>query len=224
MRNRVLPNKLIDALARWADDQEFRDDAVQFLSLSGEAIGALVVLIERHATFDVPASEVSEFETKYELAGSGRGILAAAQLIRAAVRRYDNYEHDEDLIGFANSVGVKLVAPARFSRFFSRLPRLDTEALSDRAIQVAPTLVNIGVYCDLRVVSDPPNVEWGLVPVVLVRLEFDENVAGQQALFVQLTEKSIGKLKREVEKAEEILRSVRNRYGTDLLAKKGGET
>ena len=141
----MLRNKLIDALTPWADNPEFRDDAAKFLSLSGDAIDALVALIEEHATFDVPKSQVSEFETKYELEGSGRSILAAAQLIRSAVRRYDNYEHDEDLIDFANSVGVKSVAPARFFVFFSRLPRLDTKALSDRAIQVAPTLVNIGV-------------------------------------------------------------------------------
>ena len=220
----MLANKLSDALTPWSDNQEFHDDAAQFLSLSGEAIDALVVLIEKYATFDVPISEVSEFEAKYKLARSGRGILGAAQLIRSAVRRYDNNEHDADLIDFANSVGVNSVVPAHFRRFFSRLPRLDTKALSDRAIQVAPTVVNVGAYCDLRVVSDPPNVEWGLVPVVLVRLEFDESVAGQQALFVQLTEKSIGKLKREVEKAEETLRSVRNRYEADLLAEKEGET
>ena len=223
MRNRALPNKLTDALAPWTDNQEFRDDAAKFLSLSGDAISALVALIERHATFSVPASEVAQFETQYEIPGSGRGILAAAQLTRSAVRRYENYEYREDLIAFANSVGVESVAPA-FSHFFSRLPRLDTEALGNRAIQVAPTLVDIGGYCDLRVVSDPPNVEWGLVPVVVMRLEFDESVAGQQALFVQLTEKSIGKLKREVEKVEQILRSVRKRYETDLLVEKGGET
>ena len=113
-----MPNKLSDALTPWAENQEFRKDAAQFLSLSEEAIDALLVLIEKHATFDVPTSEASEFEARYELARSGRGILAAAQLIRSAVRRYDNDEHDEDLIDFANSVGVNSVAPARFRRLF----------------------------------------------------------------------------------------------------------
>ena len=220
MRNKV-PNRLIDALTPWANNPEFRSDAAKFLSLPDEEIDALVVLIEAHATFDLPASEVSEFETKYQLAGSGRGILAAAQLIRSAVRRHDNYEYEEDLVQFADLVGVKSVAPKRFSSFFSRLPHLDTEVLRARAIQVAPTLTNVSVYCDLRVVSDSPEVEWGLVPVVLFRLEFDENVAGQQALVVQLTERSVGKLKREVEKVEKVLGSVGKRYEADLLAEKG---
>ena len=223
MRNRPLPNRLVDALAPWTDNQEFCRDAAKFLSLSGDAITALVALIENHATFGVPASEVAQFETNYELVGSGRGILAAAQLIRSVVRRYDDYDCEQDLIEFANSVGVGSVAPG-FSRFFSRLPRLDTEVITGRAIQVAPTVVNVNGYCDLRVVSDPPNVKWGLVPVVVMRLEFDESVAGQQALFVQLTEESIGKLKREVEKVGDTLTSARRRYATDLLAQKGGET
>ena len=121
------------------------------------------------------------------------------------------------MIDFARSVGVESFLPRDFSAFFSWLPGLDMEALRDTAIQAAPTLVRVGLSCDLRVVSDPRNMKWGLVPVVFARLEFDESVAGQQALWVQLTEESVEKMKRELERMQETLRVVRNRYEADLL-------
>ena len=213
-----MPRTLIDELTAWADNPDFRSDAAEFLSLSREAVDALVGLIGEHASFNIPAGAVSEFETEYEIRGSGRGILAAAQLIRSVARRHDQDELDAGMIDFARSVGVESFLPQDFSVFFSWLPGLDMEALRDTAIQAAPTLVRVGLSCDLRVVSDPPNMTWGLVPVVFARLEFDESVAGQQALWVQLTEESVGKLKRELEKVQETLRSVHDRYEADLLA------
>ena len=213
-----MPDKLTDMLAAWAHNPDFRHDAAKFLSLSREAVDALVDLIEGHATFNVPASGVSEFETKFKIEGNGRRILAAAQLIRSVARRHDQHELEAGMIDFANSVGVESFLPEDFSAFFSWLPGLDMEVLRDTAIRVAPTLVDVGLSCDLRVVSHPPNMAWGLVPVVFARLEFDEDVAGQQALWVQLTEESVGKLKHELEKAQETLGSVRKRYEADLLA------
>ena len=97
------------------------------------------------------------------------------------------------MIDFASSVGVESFLPEDFSTFFSWLPGLDMEVLRDTAIRAAPTLVDVGLSCDLRVVSYPPNMAWGLVPVVFARLEFDEDLAGQQALWVQLTEESVAK-------------------------------
>ena len=209
---------LIDELTAWADSPDFRNDAASFLSLPRDAVSALVGLIGEHATFNLPADAVSEFEKRYEMIeGSGRRILAAAQLIRSVAKRHDRDELEAGMIDFAKSVGVKSFLPRDFSAFFSWLPELDMEALRDTAIQAAPTLVRVGLSCDLRVVSDPPNMKWGLVPVVFARLEFDESVAGQRALWVQLTEESVGKLKRELERTQETLRVVRDRYEADLL-------
>ncbi|MYH28127.1 MAG: hypothetical protein F4137_04555 [Acidobacteria bacterium] len=208
---------MIDELTAWADDPDFRSDAVKFLSLSREAVDALVGLIGEHATFNIPAGVVSDFETKYELEGGGRRILAAARLIRSVAQRHDQDDLEAGMIDFAKSVGVESFSLRDFSVFFSWLPGLDMEALRDAAIQAAPTLVRVGLSCDLRVVSDPRNMEWGLVPVVFARLQFDENVAGQQALWIQLTEESVEKLKCELEKTQETLRAVRDRYEADLL-------
>ena len=85
------------------------------------------------------------------------------------------------------------------------------------AIAVAPTLSDVRLYSDLRVISHGPAAEWELVPVVVARLGFDENVAGQQALFIQLTEESLAELKREVERAEVALRAIRDRLGEPML-------
>jgi len=108
---------------------------------------------------------------------------------------------------------VEPFGPEHFSQFFSALPNLEREDLRSAAIAVAPTLVNSRLYSDLRVVSHGSVVDWELVPVVFARLGFDENVAGQQALFIQLTEESLADLKREIERAEHVLRAIHDRLG-----------
>ena len=57
-----------------------------------------------------------------------------------------------------------------------------------------------------------------LVPVVVARLEFDEPVAGQEALFIQLTEESFAELKRQVERMEKTLQAIRDRFGDQIIA------
>ena len=178
-----MPDELIGELGPWIDNPEFRADAVRFFSLSQDAVDKLVALIESHATFNVPANEIAEFESAYGLEGNGRGILAAARWIRSSVRRIDREdERRKELIGFAALVGVESFVPDSFSGFFSSLPNLDNENLRNSTIAIAPNLVGANLHSDLRVVSDP-NAECKLVPVVFARLEFDEPVAGQQALF-----------------------------------------
>jgi hypothetical protein len=213
-----MSDELISALERWIDDPAFRADAAEFLSLSQDAVDKLVALIEKHVTFDVPASEIAEFESACGSDGNGRGILAAAQLIRSSVRRIDQYERRENLIDFAALVGVEPFVPEHFSAFFSPLPELDNEELRTSAIAIAPTLADITLNSDLRVVSDP-NVECRLVPVVFARLEFDEPVAGQRALFIQITEDSLAELEQEIKKTKELLQIVRSRFGSNILAR-----
>ncbi|MXX93031.1 MAG: hypothetical protein F4Y63_06215 [Chloroflexi bacterium] len=217
-----MSDELIGALGRWIDNPEFRADVVKFLSLSQDAVDKLVALIEKHATFDVPASEIAEFKNACGLDGNGRGILAAARLIRSSVRRIDQDERRESLINFAALVGVESFVPEYFSAFFSALPELDNEELRTSAIAIAPTLADISLNSDLRVVSDP-KVECRLVPVVFARLEFDEPVAGQRALFIQITEDSLEELEQEIKKTKEILQIVRSRFGLDILARGDGQ-
>ena len=217
-----MSDELINALERWIDDPAFRADAAEFLSLSQDAVDKLLALIEKYVTFDVPASEIAEFESACESDGNGRGILAAAQLIRSSVLRIDQDERRENLIDFAALVGVESLVPEYFSAFFSSLPKLDNEELRTSAIAIAPTLADISLNSDLRVVPDP-NVECKLVPVVFARLEFDEPVAGQRALFIQITEDSLEELEHEIKKTKELLQIVRSRLGSNILARGNGQ-
>ena len=89
-----MSDELISALGHLIDNPEFRADAVSFLSLPQDAVDKLVALIEKHVTFDVPAREIAEFKSAYGLDGDGRGILAAAQLIRSSVRRIDQMNEE----------------------------------------------------------------------------------------------------------------------------------
>ena len=213
-----MSDELISALGRWIDDPEFRADAVKFLSLSQDAVDKLVALVEKHVTFDVPASEIAEFESACGLDRNGRGILAVAQLIRSSVRRIDQDERRETLIDFAALMGVESFVPEHFSALFSSLPELDKEELRTNAITIAPNLVGANLYSDLRVVSDS-DVEYMLVPVVFARLVFDEPIAGQRALFIQITEDSLAELEQEIKKTKEILQIVRSRFGSDIFAR-----
>ena len=119
---------------------------------------------------------------------------------------------------------VKSFEPEHFSQFFSALPNLEREDLRSAAIAVAPTLVDSRLYSDLRVVSHGSVVDWELVPVVVARLGFDENIAGQQALFIQLTEESLADLKREIERAEHVLRAIHDRLGERIRLGKENDT
>ena len=207
---------LIGELRPWIDNSGFRAHAAKLLSLSQDAVHKLVALIEKHGTYDVPPREVAEFERACGIDGDGRAILAAVRLIRSSLLRVEQDARVESLIDFAVLMGVKPFVPEGFSALFSPLPELDREDLRTRAIAIAPTLATVSLSSDLRVVSDA-NVECGLVPVVLARLEFDEPVAGQHALFIQITEDSLGKLESEIKKAKEVLQLVRNRFGSELL-------
>lgn len=213
-----MADDLISSLRPLIVIRALRDGAAKFMSLPREAVDSLMTLVEEHGSFDIPASKVAEFESAYSLDGDGRSILEAARIIRAAVRRIDQAdERNRTLTRLAELVNTDAFGLEHFSALFSSQSQLDREELRTTAIRVAPTLVGVSLYSDLRVVSDPPNVDWGLVPVVVARLGFDEQVAGQQALFVQLTEESLAELKREIEKTQETLRTVRDRIGSDLL-------
>lgn len=219
-----MAERLAGELSHVIDSAAFRRDAATFLSLPQASVDRLMALVENHATFDVPATDLTEFEKACNLEGQGRHVLAAAQLIRSAVRRVDQEERQTALIDFASSMKVKSFEPEHFSQFFSALPNLEREDLRSAAIAVAPTLVDSRLYSDLRVVSHGSVVDWELVPVVVARLGFDENIAGQQALFIQLTEESLADLKREIERAEHVLRAIHDRLGERIRLGKENDT
>lgn len=208
-----MADQLTEALSGVVNNPSFRRDAAIFLSLPKGAVDSLVELVESHGTFDVPASEVLKYEQDCNLEGQGRQVLAAARLIRRAVRSIDRSEdRRQHLVDFAALMNVQPFDYEGFSRFFSELPKLDTEELQRGAIAVGPTVVDSRLYSDLRVISHGPVEDWKFVPVVVARLQFDESVAGQQALFIQLTEESLADLKREIERTEEALRGIGRRF------------
>ena len=209
-----MADQLTEALSRVVGNSSFRSDAALFLSLPKSSVDQLADLVESHGTFDVPSSDVSKFEQDCNIEDQGRQVLTAARLIRSAIRRIDQTdERRRSLTSFAALMAVDPFDPEDFSQFFSDLPELDREEQRRAAIAIAPTVVDAHLYGDLRVVHHGPVEDWKLVPVVVARLEFDEPVAGQQALFIQLTEESLADLKREIERAETTLRSIRDRLG-----------
>jgi hypothetical protein len=178
-----------------------------------------VSLVEEHATFSVPPDDLHEFELACNLKGQGRQVMAVAQVIRSAIQGIDQKEHRElDLIDFASQLEVESFAVERFSSLLSPLPRLEAQDVRSTAIALAPTMVNTQWYSDLRVISEAPGIDWALVPVVVARLEFDEPVAGQEALFIQLTEESFAELKRQIERMEKTLQAIRDRFGDQIIA------
>ena len=212
-----MADQLTEALGRVVGNSSFRRDAALFLSLPKSSVDKLAALVESRGTFDVPSSDISKYEQDCNLEDQGRQVLTASRIIRSAIRRIDDTEdRSRSLASFAALMTVDPFAPDDFSRFFSDLPELDGEERRKAAIAVAPTVVDAHLYGDLRVVHHGPVEDWKLVPVVVARLEFDEPVAGQQALFIQLTEESLADLKREVERAEAALRGIRDRLGEHI--------
>ena len=213
-----MPNQLVRALGPLVDQAAFRRDAARFLSLPSSSVNRLISLVEEHATFNVPPDDLLEFEMACKLKEQGRQVLAVAQVIRSAIQGIDQQgRREQDMIGFASQLGVEPFAPEHFLSLFSRLPRLERQDVRSIAIALAPTIVDTQFYSDLRFISDAPDMEWALVPVVVARLGFDEPVAGQQALFVQLTEESFADLKRQVEQMEKTLEVIRDRFRDHII-------
>ncbi len=213
-----MPNHLTRALGTLVNHPAFRRDAATFLSLSRDSVDRLVSLVEKHATFDIPPDDMDEFEKACDLKGKGRQVLGVAHMIRSAVQDIEQLDiRAQDLSDFASLVKVESFTPEHFLRFFSPIPQFDPDDLRSTAIALAPTLVDTRLYCDLRVIYHAPGIDWGLVPVVVARLGFDEPVAGQQALFVQLTEESLAELKQQVERVEKTLQAIRDRLGDQIV-------
>jgi hypothetical protein len=214
-----MPNQLVRALGPLVTQPAFRTDAARFLSLPSCSVNRLVSLVEEHATFNVPPGDLHEFEMACNLKGQGRQVLAAARVIRSAVEGIDQKElRDRALTDFASQLEVESFAVERFSSLLSPLPRLEAQDVRSAAIALAPTMVNTQLYSDLRVIPEAPGTGIQLVPVVVARLEFDEPVAGQEALFIQLTEESFAELKRQVERMEKTLQAIRDRFGDQIIA------
>ena len=216
-----MPNQLTRALGAFVNYPAFRRDAATFLSLPRGAVDRLVSLVEKHASFDIPPHDLDEFEKACDLTGKGRQVLGVAHVIRSAVQDIERQEtRDQDLIDFASLVKVEAFTPEHFSGFFSPLPQLEKEDVRSTAIALAPTIVDTRLYSDLRVIHQASGLDWALVPVVVARLGFDEPVAGQQALFVQLTEESLAELKQQVERVEKTLQAIRDRLGNQIITGK----
>ena len=212
-----MADQLTEHLGDVVYNPSFRRDAARFLSLPKESVDELADLVERHGRFDVPAGDVLRFEQVCDLEGQGRQVLAAAQLIRQAVRRIGPPdERRQSLADFAALMRVDPFQPDGFSRFFSALPKLEQEVRRNAAVAVAPTVVESQFYCDLRVIPHGSE-DSKFVPVVFARLQFDEPVAGQQALFIQLTEDSLADLKREIDQAEASMREIRDRLDRNIF-------
>ena len=214
-----MSDRLIEALRPWVVESAFRADAANFLSLSQDAVDQLVTLMKKYATLDIPMSELTEFKSNYEIDGDIRGVIAAGRLIRKTVRRIQAEERDDCLNSFAERVGSRFFRPEYYAEFFSWLQELDIQDIRDSAIAVAPNLTDVVLTTDLRVVSDPPDVQCGLVPVIFARLEFDETIAGQQALFVQVTRDMVERLEHEVARTRELLKTVDVRFKADIIQK-----
>ena len=214
-----MADQLTEHLGDVVYNPSFRRDAARFLSLPKESVDRLADLVERHGRFDVPAGDVLRFEQVCDLEDQGRQVLAAAQLIRQAVRRIGPPdERRQSLVDFAALMRIDPFQPDDFSRFFSPLPKLERTERRNAAVAVAPTVVESQLYCDLRVIPHGSE-DSKFVPVVVARLQFDEPVAGQQALFIQLTEGSLADLKREIEQAEASMQGIRDRLGNYLYVR-----
>jgi len=83
--------------------------------------------------------------------------------------------------------------------------------------QAMPLLEQVSLHCDLRaVVAGPGRIE-GYVPVVIARLEFDEPIAGQGAIVVQISQVALARLETELAAMRDVLSGVEQELGRRLL-------
>jgi len=82
-----------------------------------------------------------------------------------------------------------------------------------------PVLTRLSVDVDLRAASSGANSDedFGLVPVLVVRLEFDENVAGSDAIVFQVTEEDAAELVKTIARTTKLRKEILSRVPDDLL-------
>jgi hypothetical protein len=88
-----------------------------------------------------------------------------------------------------------------------------------------PVLTRLSVDVDLRVAAPEGTgqSDFGLVPVLIIRLEFDETIAGQDAIVFQVTEEEVDEFTMIISSANKLRKEVVKQLPSNLLLRYNGD-
>jgi hypothetical protein len=155
----------------------------------------------------------------------GSGVSADVWLgSRSTVRTLLYIRDGDGYTALLSDVSQMVEAPdkERAMEVIQQLLELDSETEQLNLVRNTqraglPVLENLSAEVDFRVVPSLSEGEPTLAPVYVVRLTFDEDVAGSNAIVFQVAEDAISIVLQRLEEAKELRASIARRLSRDLL-------
>ena len=141
-------------------------------------------------------------------------VLTVSSFLHDGLREAENAEGLVRQLGeIATDLGITDLPSKQdaLKRLFRRNEAYDRRTIRRRTAEAAlPVLESVWLYCDLRAVAAEPTAEAPrYVPVIMARLKFDETIAGQEAIFFQMTEEALDRLASDVQRTRELIEKIK---------------
>ncbi len=148
-------------------------------------------------------------------------VLTVSSFLHEGLRQAENGEGlVREFAEIATELGIPDFAPKQdaLKRLFRPNEAYARRIIRRRTAEAAlPVLESVWLYCDLRAVAAEPTAEAPrYVPVIMARLKFDEPIAGQEAIFFQMTEEALERLASDVQRTRELIEKIKLDLGDKL--------
>ena len=208
MQARVIPATLLAV-------ESFRESLRALLTLTPDQLHRVAAAAESENGFE-PTDQL--IRGLHEALGisekDSASVLAVCSFLYEGLREAGNAEGlVRELAEIATELGIADLPSKQdaLKDLFRRNEAYDRRTMRRRTAEsVLPVLESVWLYCDLRAVAAEPTAEAPrYVPVVVARLKFDEPIAGQEAIFFQMTEEALAKLTSDVQRTRELIERIK---------------
>ena len=208
MQARIIPATLLAV-------ESFRESLRALLTLTPEQLRGVAAAAETESGFE-PTDQI--IRGLHEALGISEKDIGNALAVCSFL--YDGLREAEDPEGLVRELGD--IAPGlgiadlpskrdALRHVFRRNEAYDRRTIRRRTAEsVLPVLESVWLCCDLRAVPSEPTAHAPrYVPVIMARLGFDEPIAGQEAIFFQMTEEALAKLTSDVQRTREFIEKIK---------------
>jgi hypothetical protein len=208
MQARIIPATLLAM-------ESFRESLRALLTLTPEQLDRLAAAGETENGFEPTDQLIRALHDALGISEKDIGtVLAVCSFLHEGLRQAENGEGlVRQFAEIAPELGIPNFDPKRdaLKRLFRPNEAYSRRIIRRRTAEAAlPVLETVWLYCDLRAVAAEPTAEAPrYVPVIMARLKFDETMAGQEAIFFQMTEEALDRLASDVQRTRELIERIK---------------
>lgn len=208
MEPRIIPATLLAM-------ESFRESLRALLTLTPEQLDRLAAAAETENGFEPTDQLIRDLHDALGISEKDIGtVLTVCSFFHEGLRQAENGEGLVRQLGeIATELGITDLPSKQdaLKRLFRPNEAYDRRTIRRRTAEsVLPVLETVWLYCDLRAVGAEPTAEAPrYVPVIMARLKFDETMAGQEAIFFQMTEETLERLASDVQRTRELIEKIK---------------